>query len=143
MAKLQNPVLWVHGDNLSPNNPIFAAYPAAPGLFVWDDALLTEWNVTLKRIAFIYESLLELPVTIRRGDLVAQLAAFAREHEADGVVTVESPSPRFVGACLKLNKTLPVKVLREQRFLDFEGELDLKRFSRYWQTAQHYAFGKR
>jgi hypothetical protein len=133
-------IVWVHGDCLSPDNPALQAYPDAPALWVWDDVLLDEWQISLKRIVFIYECLLELPVTIRRGDLVAELREFAVEHGAARIVTAESPSPRFRAICQNLRNTLPVEMLPVEPFIDYNGKIDLKRFSRYWQVAQRYAF---
>lgn len=134
-------IVWVHGDCLSPLNPALQAYPAALALWVWDDALLDEWQISLKRIVFIYECLLELPVTIRRGDLTKELVEFAREHGAARIVTADSPSPRFRSVCRALERSsLPVEVVPVEPFLDYDGKIDLKRFSRYWSVAQRYAF---
>jgi hypothetical protein len=139
---MEKPIVWVHGDCLSPEGAALSAYPDAPAIWVWDEALLTEWQISLKRIVFIYECLLELPVTIRRGDVVAEVVAFARERGADGVVTVESPSPRFKAICSDLEKALSVKVdvRSPDLFVNYDGYIDLKRFSRYWRTAQKYVF---
>lgn len=142
---MRKPIIWVHGDCLSPKNPALQEYPHAPALWVWDDALLEEWQISLKRIVFIYECLLELPVTIRRGDVVAQVVAFAQEHGADGVVTAASPSPRFEAICNAIEDTssLEVEVWSPDRFVDYDGYIDLKRFSRYWRVAQQYVFNQR
>jgi len=74
------PILWIHSDCLRPTNPALLAHPDAPAIFVWDDALLTQYHISLKRIVFMYEALLELPVTIYRGDVVAQITQFAQLH---------------------------------------------------------------
>jgi hypothetical protein len=66
------PIVWIHGDCLSPYGPALTAYPGAPAIWVWDDALLEEWRISLKRIVFIYECLLDLPVVIRRGDVATE-----------------------------------------------------------------------
>jgi hypothetical protein len=139
---MEKPIVWVHGDCLSPKNPALQEYPDAPAIWVWDDALLEEWNISLKRIVFIYECLLELPVTIRRGDVVKEVVAFAQEHGADGVVTVESPSPRFEMICNAIQDTssLEVEVCLPEPFVNYDGYIDLKRFSRYWRVAQQYVF---
>jgi hypothetical protein len=137
---MKKPIVWVHGDCLSPKNPALQDYPDAPAIWVWDDDLLEEWQISLNRIVFIYECLLELPVTIRRGDEAAQVVAFAREHGADGVVTTESPSPRFEAICNAIEDTLEVQVRSPEPFLDYDGYVDLKRFSRYWRVAQQYVF---
>jgi hypothetical protein len=139
---MKQPIVWVHGDCLSPDGPALSAYPNAPAIWVWDEALLEEWQISLKRIVFIYECLLELPVTIRRGDVVAEVVAFAKEYGGDGVVTVESPSPRFKAICddIKDALSVDVEVRSPEPFVNYDGYIDLKRFSRYWRVAQKYVF---
>jgi hypothetical protein len=138
----RNPIVWVHGDCLSPHSPALAAYPQVPALFVWDDALLAEWRISLKRIVYIYECLLELPVAIRRGDVAAELLHFAAEHTADAVITVESPSPRFRAIRDAVAGTLAVQTMPVPPLVNYNGRLDLRRFSRYWQVSQPYAMGQ-
>ena len=135
-----NRIVWVHGDCLSPDSPALQECLNAPAIWVWDDALLDEWKISLKRITFIYECLLELPVVIRRGDVATEVVKFAKSHNADLVVTAESPSPRFDAICDEIEKSLPVEVFAVEPFLDYEGYIDLKRFSRYWKVAERYVF---
>ena len=135
-------IIWVHGDNLNPHNPAFRTAPDAPAVFVWDDALLAEWGIGLKRITFMYECLLELPVVIRRGDVVTELLNFAHEHDAVRILTMDSPSPRFEQFCHRIRQQLPaasLQVLHPEPFVDYEGDIDLKRFFRYWRTVQSRA----
>jgi hypothetical protein len=135
-------VVWVHGDCLRPTNPALVAAPGKPALFVFDDALLDSTAVTLKRLVFLYECLLELPVTIRRGDVAAEVVAFARAHGAERVLTTASPAPRFAEIREAIAAELPVVVVPEVPFLAFGGHLDLRRFGRYWRVAQRYAYGQ-
>jgi len=138
---INNPVVWVHGDCLNPYGSALKAYPDALAIWVWDDALIEEWELSLKRITFIYECLLELPVIIRRGDVGSEVVAFAKEHNAALVVTVESPSPRFNTICKEIERSLPVEVLALEPFFEYDGYIDLKRFSRYWKVAERHLFG--
>lgn len=135
-------IIWVHGDCLSPKSPAFEDYPDAPAIWVWDDTLLAEWEISLKRITFIYESLLELPVVIRRGDVAKEVINFAKEHGATKVVTIDSPSPRFGTICNTIEKEKPmeVEVFEVNPFFDYDGFIDLKRFSRYWKVAEKYVY---
>lgn len=136
-----NTIIWVHGDNLSPLSQPFQTAPDAPALFVWDEALMQEWRITLKRVAFMYECLLELPVTIRRGDVVAHLVAFAKEKEATRLLTSYSPSPRHAMICEAFKQQLPqvrIEVLSETPFVATQAP-DLKRFSRYWAAVKDVA----
>lgn len=139
-------IVWVHGDNLNPMNPAFVAAPDAPAIFVWDDTLLQEWRVSLKRIVFIYECLLELPVIIRRGDVAAEVTDFALEHGATRILTANSPSPRHRLICQNIALRMPsgsrIEVLQGKPFVDYQGPLDLKRFYRYWKSIRNQALGE-
>ena len=137
---MKQPIIWVHGDCLSPENPALQAYPESPAIWVWDDALIEEWQLSLKRITIIYECLLELPVTIRRGDVAAEVIAFAKEHNTDGIATAESSSPRFDNICDEIEKSLNIEVFEIEPFVKYDGYIDLKRFSRYWRVAERYIF---
>jgi hypothetical protein len=137
---MSKPVIWVHGDCLSPQNPALQEYPDAPAIWVWDDALIEEWQLSLKRLTFIYECLLELPVVIRRGDVAKEVLAFAREHNSNLVVTANSPSPRFDAICDEIERAVKLEVFEVEPFFDYDGYIDLKRFSRYWKVAEKYVF---
>ena len=89
------PLIWVHGGCLHPQSPAFQAFPDAPALWVWDEALLGRGRISLKRVLFLYESLLELPVAIERGAVAERVAAYAAEAGCDSIVTVVSVAPRF------------------------------------------------
>lgn len=134
---MKQAIIWVHGDCLNPEQEALAAYPDAPAVWVWDDALLRRRQLALKRILFIYECLLALPVTIRRGDVVRELVAFAQEREAATVVTMHSVSPGFRRICRGLrDHGLQVEVLEPEPFVELSSSPDLRRFSRYWRTVQ-------
>lgn len=135
-------IIWIHGDCLSPNNPALQEYPNAPAIWVWDDALIEEWQLSLKRLTFIYECLLELPVEIRRGNVAQEVLAFAQEHNAELVATTDSPSPRFYDICNVIERSLKLEVFEVEPFFDYDGYIDLKRFSRYWKVAQKYVFDR-
>lgn len=130
-------VVWVHGDALSPNNSALLAYPNAPAVFVFDDALLTRMQISLKRIVFMYECLLELPVHIRRGDPAQELTSFAQKHEGTKIATTPSPSPGFRHICRTLELSgLEIEIHAPEPFVTLPEHTDLRRFSRYWKIAQ-------
>lgn len=139
---MSQPIIWIHGDCLSPAHPAFQKYPEAPALWVWDEKLLLEWRISLKRLLFIYECLLELPVEINRGDVVAEIGKFASARNTTNIVTSNSPSPQFRDICQRLTTEmgLEVEILEVEPFLDRAGYIDLKRFSRYWKVAQQELF---
>ena len=137
-ANVSSPLLWIHEDCLSATAPPFALYPHAPAVWVWDDAHLAAEKWSLKRVAFVYESLLELPVEIERGDPATVLEAYAKRIGADRIVTVQSPSPRFTEIRTALR--IPVELLEPVPFVEVRNPIDLKRFSRYWKRVQESAF---
>ena len=77
---LRKPILWVHEEALGPANPALQDYPNAPGLFVFDDAWIQDQSISRKRIGFLYESALSLPLTLRRGDVALEVLRFAQRH---------------------------------------------------------------
>ena len=145
---MQNPILWIHGEALGPANPALQAYPGRPAVFVFDSELLAGRSpttgdpasssrpVSLKRIGFLYECLLELPVSLRKGDVATEVLAFARTHGADGIVTSAGTDPRGEAICQRLEQELPVQVLTPEPCVELEGRGDLGRFSRYWRRAE-------
>lgn len=125
-------LIWVHEDCLHLHSPAFRAHPGSPAIFVFDEAELARANWSLKRIGFIYECLLDLPVVIRRGDPLIEVPHFARETACDGVVTVASPDRRIQ----RQAQTLRAEILAEDPFVELAGRVDLTRFSRYWRKAE-------
>jgi deoxyribodipyrimidine photo-lyase len=154
---MDRPILWIHGEALGPANPALQAFPGRPAVFVFDGELLAGRSpttgdpagpepqpVSLQRIGFLYECLLELPVSLRQGDVATEVLAFARAHGADGVVTSAGTDPRVATIAQRLQQELPVQVLEPEPFVQLEGPLNLGRFSRYWRQAeaavwQHWA----
>jgi len=127
------PLAWLHPDCLNAH-----WLPAgAPAVYVFDDAFLAEAQWSLKRVGFVYETLLELPVEIHHGPAAATLIALARAAGATRIVTVDSPDPWFLRTLADLQRALPVDVLPAPDFVDLDSSrLDLKRFSRYWNRAE-------
>ncbi|MEB3308212.1 MAG: hypothetical protein VKK98_08705 [Cyanobacteriota bacterium] len=133
---MNQPILWIHAEALGPANPALQAYSGRPAVFVFDEALIRSQAISLKRLGFLYESLLELPVTIRQGDVAEQVLAFASRHRADGVVTTAGVDPRFRRIHGVLARQLPVAVLEPEAFVELETPPGLRRFSRYWRRAE-------
>jgi len=135
-------LVWVHGDVLDPRGPALAEYPDAPAVFVFDMALLAEYKLSFKRLVFLYECRLEIEgLQIRKGDVAEELAKAAAELGCSRIATVDTVAPRFAQICQELRRSrkLPVEILEPIPFVeldkDEDDELDLKRFSRYWQAV--------
>ncbi|MEM7332663.1 MAG: hypothetical protein AAF490_11260 [Chloroflexota bacterium] len=136
MASIEKQIIWIHGDNLNPNSPAIQAAPSAPAVFVWDDAYLEKADISFKRILFIYESLLELPVTILRGQVDHEVANFAKAHNAQSILTTPSPSAGFTRYSQRLREQgFDIQIFEEDPFVIIPNTYH-KRFSRYWKVAQ-------
>ena len=130
-----NTIVWINDDCLSPNNPALIKYPGTPVIFVFDP----KWTetVALKRIQFLYECLLELSVTITKGDPVQILSDFARQHQATQVASTATPDPRLQQVFTDLNSMgFTTEILAPEPFVEVKDHVDLKRFSQYWKRMQ-------
>ena len=133
---LQRPILWVHEEALGPNNPALRAWPDAPALFVFDTLWIQQQRISRKRLGFLYENALELPLTLRKGDVAAEVIAFAQRHDADGVVTSTAVDPRLQRIANAIEAELPLQELEPDAFVELPRPPRLGRFSRYWREAE-------
>jgi len=122
-------MVWLHPDCL-------AAEWCALGeraVFIFDDAYLTQAGWGLKRVMFVYETLLELPVEIHRGPTVATLLRLAGEAS---LVTVDTPDPWLRERFAELGRQAELEIVPAPAFVEISGKVDLQRFSRYWRRAE-------
>ena len=142
---LRRPIVWVHDGALSPENPALKAWPGAPAVFVFDrlhSRSASEGNGeppwSLKRLLFVYECLLELPVTIRPGDGAEAVLAFARRCGADGVVSSGSVDPHVLRIQAQIRSELPLQVLEPEPFVHLSPDQERhqpSRFSGHWRRT--------
>ncbi len=133
---MKRPILWIHEEALGPANPALRAWPEAPALFVFDTRWIQNSRISRKRLGFLYETALELPLTLRKGDVVAEVLAFARRHQADGVVTSTGVDPRLQQIAEAIETELPLQELDPDPFVELSRPPRLGRFSRYWREAE-------
>ena len=133
---VQRPIVWVHEESLGPANPALQDYPDAAAVFVFDEAWINNQHISRKRLGFLYENCLELPVTLRKGDVAAEVLGFARRHGADGIVTTAAVDPRLKRVAAALERELPLVILDGEPFVALPRPPRLGRFSRYWREAE-------
>ena len=133
---LKRPIVWVHEESLGSTNPALEDYPDAPALFVFDQGWIRTKHISRKRLGFLYECCLDLPVTIRKGDVVAEVLAFAERHGADGVISSGAIEPRLQRHGAAINRNYPLWILDAEPFVDLPHPPRLGRFSRYWREAE-------
>jgi len=133
---MKRPILWIHEEALGPTNPALRAWPQAPALFVFDTEWIQRSRISRKRLGFLYETALELPLTLRKGDVAAEVLAFAQRHRADGVVTSTGVDPRLQQITEAIKTVLPLQELDPDPFVELPRPPRLGRFSRYWREAE-------
>ena len=132
----QRPVLWIHEEALGANNPALQAWPEAPALFVFDTHWIREARISRKRLGFLYENALDLPLTLRKGDVAAEVLTFAQRHGADGVVSTTAVDPRLQRIGAAIEAQCPLEWLDPDAFVELPRPPRLGRFSRYWREAE-------
>jgi hypothetical protein len=103
---------------------------------VFDDAWIQDESISRKRIGFLYESALSLPLTLRRGDVALEVLRFAQRHGADAVVTSSVVDPRLQRIAAAIDRELPLWMLDPDPFVSLAKPPRLGRFSRYWREAE-------
>ena len=121
---------WLHPDCLS------EAWleSGQRAIYVFDDAQIEAAGWGLKRIMFLYETLLGLPVEIHRGPTVETLISLA--GPSGRIVTVATPDPWLCARITELRQSIPVDLKPAPVFVELEEPVDLRRFSRYWAKAE-------
>ncbi len=125
-------IAWIHPDCLSDS----WLTPEDRAVFIFDDAYLAASGWGLKRILWVYETLLELPAEIHRGSVIPTLTALIADGRATGVVTVDTPDPWLRDRIGELRRVTTVDIVPAPCFVELTGKTDLKRFSRYWAKAE-------
>jgi hypothetical protein len=125
------PLVWVHADSLSRVAAPFRMYPEAPAVFVLDTEGMQADEASIGQTMFLYESALELPCEVRRGDTTSEVLWTARARGCDSIVTLDSPDPEFQRVCQELRKSLRVDVLPATA----APEIDVRQFKGFWNSA--------
>ena len=134
--RFQCPVLWIHEEALGIRNPALLSRPDSPGIFVFDVPWISEARISRKRLGFLYESALDLPITLRKGEVAREVISFAQHHNADGVVTSLPVDPRLERIAASIEEHFPLELLEPDPFVSMPRPPRLGRFSRYWRDAE-------
>ena len=135
-------LVWLHEEALRADHPIFAAVPGAKALFCWDVNYMAEADIGLRRQIFIYESLIDLDVTIIRGAASQLLPLVARRDQATHLCVPDTPNPLIQEELSKVKAALTgivVELVSDRPFVHLAATPDLGRFFRYWNKARKQA----
>ncbi|NJK81128.1 MAG: deoxyribodipyrimidine photo-lyase [Chloroflexaceae bacterium] len=136
---MPTPIVWLHGDSLSPYDAALVAHPAAPAVFVFDEPLLKQARLSFKRLMFIYESAIEAlegrTHELRRGVVVDEVLDFCRAHGGDEVHVSASVSPRFATYLGLLRGNVRVVVHSPPPLVGWSDAAP-RRFSHFWRKVE-------
>lgn len=128
-------LVWLNEESLNPFGPALEAHPAATPVFVFDEAAIEAAGWTLKRLAFIYECLLDIPrIQLYRGSPLEVLLTLTEGGQ--GIATTSVVEPRLQQ---QIREIMQHRVLRSypvEPFVDVHDIRDLRRFSRYWRQVE-------
>jgi len=139
---IQDVLVWVNEESLDPRGPALTAHPEVPAVFVFDEAAIELAGWSIKRLAFIYECLLEIPnIQVYRGSTIDILLSLLKNNGYKTIVTTPVVDPRLKDNINKISKFVPLQPYPIEEFAPIERVRDLRRFSRYWNDVEHVVVG--
>lgn len=136
---MTKPLVWLHEEALRATHPVFNAAPdGTRAVFVWDDDYFRKLDYSLKRLVFIYETLCELPIDIIQGDTKSVI----KEISPSRLYAPATNKPHVLAVMNDLKSIADLKVINDEDFVSIQTPADLKRFFKYWSTAEKTAFFK-
>ena len=107
-------------------------------IHIWDDEYYRTQRYSLKRLVFIYETLLELPLEIIHGNTLDIL----NEQNLDHIVIPYSGDQVLKNLFSEIETIKTVHYLFETCFANLDRTVEFKRFFKYWNQAKKTAFIK-
>ena len=130
-------LFYIHDKALGSDCSIFSRTNSeTKAVFIWDDYYFKQRGYSLKRLVFIYETLLELPLEIIHGNTLDILS----EENFDHIVIPYSSDQVLKTLFSKIEKIKTVQYLFETPFVNLDRTVEFKRFFKYWNQAKKTAF---
>ncbi|WP_409432227.1 hypothetical protein ACJ3XI_08380 [Litorimonas sp. RW-G-Af-16] len=130
-------IIWIHEDAMRADHPVvFQAGEQAEAVFIWDAAYFEAQGYSAKRLVFIYECLMDLPVVLYVGETETAL----RELVSGGRLFVPTtPNPYFNTILDNLSGDIDVTQVPDIPLVIAPDDVDLKRFFRFWNKVRKSA----
>ena len=130
-------LIWIHEDALSLRHPVLEGRNEHDVVcFIWDEEHLRSMGYGFQRLVFIYETLCEMGVAIRRGPVVSSVIEWAESIQASEVWVPASVNPAHQDLIRQMERSLTVTVVPEHPFVIFDRPPKLRRFFGYWKAAR-------
>ena len=130
-------LLYIHEKGLGDNQPIFSRMaPNSRALFIWDDAYFKKRNYSLKRLVFIYETLISMPVDIVRGET----SEIVNDLAPKKIITPYTADLELRQLMSEAFKDFELELVYPKAFVHINDEFNFTRFFKYWNKAKKTAF---
>ena len=131
-------LIWLHEEMLRLEHPIFeVANSNAHTFFIWDEKHFINASVNFERLVFIYETLLELPVTIYQGDARDIISKLSYKFGVTEVFTPDAKSIALRRLFEKLKYTVDLNVIEETKLFRYDEEIEYMRFFQFWRAIEN------
>ena len=127
-------LLLVHDKALRSGLDIYEASESFKAVHIWDDEYYRSQRYSLKRLVFIYETLLDLPLEIIQGNTLDILS----EENFDHIVIPYSGDQVLKNLFSEVEKIKTVHYLFETPFVNLDRTVEFKRFIRKPGRANKY-----
>jgi hypothetical protein len=129
-------LILIHPEALRADHPVFKFSTGdTQSIFVWDEKLFKELNYSMKRLIFIYESLIELPVDIIHGSTFEMITACNPEK----ILIPSTHNPVLNEYYQALRSIAPLEVIEDEAFVTMKSDIPYSRFFQYWNKAKKLA----
>ena len=133
---MANKLLLIHEKALRFGLDLRGKSESFRAIHIWDDEYYRMQKYSLKRLVFIYETLLELPLEIIHGNTLDILM----EQNLDHIVIPYSGDEALKNLFSEIEKIKTVHYLSETCFVNLDRTVEFKRFFKYWNQAKRTAF---
>ena len=126
-----NTLVWLHEESIKIPDLPPSANPVTY-IHIWDNAYLMQRNYTLKRLVFIYESLIQLPIEIYQGPTIETIRALSPTK-------LLIPQTHQIDLCQlihELKTHVNTEIIPAELFSSLEQTKVYTRFFKYWNHAK-------
>jgi deoxyribodipyrimidine photolyase len=148
-------LVWIHEDAISQNHPVFKVSEISDKnnqaniykIFVWNKNYFKKKNYSLKRLVFIYESLLEEGFQIVADDSKNEqkieeiLINFCLENGVKKIYSAKTLDIDLTQIQKNLSAKFDHQIIADEIFVDVDEKMKFNRFFNYWKKASKTAFG--
>jgi len=130
-------VIWVHDKALNKEHKaLHNLDKQSLAIFIWDDEYFRNRSYSLRRLAFIYETLCQMPLVPAKGNIFAHIESLAPAK----IKTFFTANRQIKQMIDKLSSSYEVEIIKPQPFVILAEDKQYKRFFSYWNQAQKTAF---